>query len=414
MTTVRIRTFTLLCLFLILLLPWLFFVTAHVVETKTLSFAKNKLQQELIQAHLTEMVDLLEARHEQWVEPNWQNELDALLQQSKLDLANAPASGRYTVPMLASIAGLLLAFIIIGVQMRRLLLHPLERMSMAARQIAAGDLDVQIPKSQITEIVEVRDGFHVMVSGLREAHRKQIELDNERRFVIAAVAHDLRTPLFALRGYLDGLAQGIAKSPEQAAKYVTICKEKSAQLDRLVEELFTLTKLEYVDASKRLNSELVDLQLVLQKAVDSLLPLAQNKTITVVSDAAGLAPCIINGDKHLLERAMNNLMDNAVRHTWIGGEIVIHCYRDDHKVNFSIKDSGPGFSEEDLTRAFEPLYRGEQSRNRATGGSGLGLTISQTIIRKHGGELEASNHSQGGALLEGWIPAADTGSNEIR
>ncbi|CFJ36048.1 Putative histidine kinase sensor of two-component system [Mycobacterium tuberculosis] len=81
---------------------------------------------------------------------------------------------------------------------------------MSAREMAKGDFDVKLPSSPIAEIVEVRDGFSVMVTGLKESFQKQAELENERRFMIAAVAHDLRTPLFALRGYLDGLEQGIA------------------------------------------------------------------------------------------------------------------------------------------------------------------------------------------------------------
>jgi signal transduction histidine kinase len=83
------------------------------------------------------------------------------------------------------------------------------------------------------------------------------------------------------------------------------------------------------------------------------------------------------------------------------GEIVVRCYRDGNNVKFTIRDTGPGFSSDELQRVFEPLYRGEESRNRSTGGSGLGLTISQRIVRRHAG-----NHLEGGALLTGWIPAS--------
>jgi signal transduction histidine kinase len=96
---------------------------------------------------------------------------------------------------------------------------------------------------------------------------------------------------------------------------------------------------------------------------------------------------------------------NAVRYTPSYGKILVRCYKDGRKVKFIIQDTGPGFSSEELQRVFEPLYRGEVSRNRSTGGAGLGLTISQRIIRRHGGELAVGNHSDGGALLTGWIPA---------
>ncbi|WP_209976172.1 sensor histidine kinase [Paenibacillus eucommiae] len=438
MRTLRIRTFTMLCFCFILLLPWIFFITAHYMETKSLRFANSQLQNETLQKQLTGTIHLIEAGAGKWRDPNWQNQLHEELQKAKMDVVIQSASdldiyrsnperrgalssterfsviedgillGRVTlyvpksntVQMISAFAGILLAFFVVGVEMRRFLLKPLEKMSAAARQLAAGDWDVKLPLSRITEIAEVRDGFEVMVKGLQQSYQKQVELEEERRFVIAAVAHDLRTPLFALRGYLDGLEQGIAQTPEKITKYVAVCKEKSAQLDRLVEELFTFTKLEYLGTT--LSNKAVDLNLILRKSIDSLSPLARQKHISISNHAAD--DCVISGDTHLLERVMNNLLDNAVRHTPSYGEIVVQCYKDGNKIMFTIRDTGPGFSSEELQRVFEPLYRGEASRNRSTGGSGLGLTISQRIVRRHGGELAVSNHSVGGALLTGWIP----------
>ncbi|MFD1956863.1 sensor histidine kinase [Paenibacillus thailandensis] len=355
MGPVRIRSFTLLCFFFIMLMPWVFFVTAHFIETKS------------------------------------------------LNIGQTPNEELHTVPIVSAFVGVLLAFLIVGAAMRRFLLKPLERMSLVSREVAAGDWEVELPMFRIAEIAEVRDGFEVMVKGLQSSYRKQAELEEERRFVIAAVAHDLRTPLFALRGYLDGLEQGIAQSPEKMAKYLAVCKEKSEQLDRLVEDLFTFTKMEYLET--KLNEETIDFKMILQNAVDSLRPLAMQKHISISSRSAD--DCIVRGEAHLLERAMTNLLDNAVRHTPSDGEIVVQCYKDEHKVKFSIRDTGPGFSSEELERVFEPLYRGEASRNRSTGGSGLGLTISQRIVRRHGGGLAARNHSEGGALLTGWLPVTD-------
>jgi signal transduction histidine kinase len=104
---------------------------------------------------------------------------------------------------------------------------------------------------------------------------------------------------------------------------------------------------------------------------------------------------------------MNNLLDNSVRHTPSQGKIFVQCFKDGNKVIFTIQDTGAGFSSEELQHVFEPLYRGETSRNYSTGGVGLGLTISQRIIKRHRGKLVAGNHSGGGALLTGWIPLAN-------
>lgn len=351
MKTIRIRKFTMLSLFIILFFPWVFYVGGHFVETNSF--------------HL------------------------GVVTHSK------------TTQIVAGITGLLLAFLIVAYAMRRYILIPLEKMSQCARQIAEGDLDIQIPHSRISEIAEVHNGFNIMVDSLNKSFQKQVELENERRFVIAAVAHDLRTPLFALRGYLDGLEQGIADSPEKRAKYLAVCKEKSVQLDRLVEDLFTFAKTEYQEMI--LSENMIDLSLVLKNSIQSLSPQAEQKDIYIIADHL-TSHCNIKGDSHLLERAMNNLIDNAVRHTPRHGKILINCDRDETCVIFTIQDTGEGFSAEDLQKGFEPLYRGEASRNRSTGGAGLGLTISQRIIRQHGGELVVGNHPEGGAFLKGWIP----------
>ncbi|MFC3773137.1 ATP-binding protein [Paenibacillus sp. GCM10012303] len=438
MRTVRIRTVSLLCLIIMMLLPWIFYVALHFMENKTFSLGKNRLQEEKVQAQLNGIVMFLESGMNQWEDQAWQSRLLVRLQQAKLEAELVSASGEVmfrsgperrsglssaerftfiedgqlrgkavvslpkssTVPVIAMAAGLLLAFLIIGMGMRQIVLKPLETISLAARQITAGDWEAKLPRSAITEIAEVRDGFERMVSGLRQAFQKQTELEEGRRFVIAAVAHDLRTPLFALRGYLEGLEQGVAQSPEKAAKYVAVCKEKSAQLDRLVEDLFTFTKLEYPEM--KLHCTLVDFTHVIRQSVDNIGPLARTKQISILDRTTD--GCLLSGDLHLLERSLNNLLGNAVRHTPEFGEIVVQGYTENDQVKFTIRDTGPGFSSEELQRAFEPLFRGETSRNRSTGGSGLGLAISHTIMKRHGGGLAVSNHPEGGALVTGWLP----------
>ncbi|GGH73134.1 signal transduction histidine kinase [Pullulanibacillus pueri] len=433
MRTLRIRKFTILSLFFILTLPWIFFVTAHLIETKTLHFGISDTQQKNVDRTL----HLIEDHTKDWTDAVWQKQLRSQLQKMNIDatllspsdqkifqtadnlalrsseqfsvIQNGQVLGRVilylpasnVIQMIAAFSGLLLAFFIVGFEMRRFILRPLEKMSQAAQDIADGDLDIQLPATRISEIAKVREGFEVMVKGLKEAFHKQRESEKERRFIIGAVAHDLRTPLFALRGYLEGLEQGIADSPEKRAKYLAVCKEKSAQLDRLVEDLFAFTKVEYLET--KLNKNPVDLAKVLQRSLDSLEPLAREKHISFVRHV--VKDCVVFGDAHLLERAISNLLDNAVRHTPYQGNIFVQCDHTTHKVTFTIRDTGPGFTSEDLQHVFEPLYRGEESRNRATGGAGLGLTFAHSIIGQHGGALEARNHPDGGAHLTGWIPS---------
>ncbi|GGE55121.1 hypothetical protein GCM10011391_37640 [Pullulanibacillus camelliae] len=440
MKTIRIRKFTIFSLILLLSLPWLFFVGTHFIQTKTLRFDRTASQKQDVK----EVIQWIEADTASWSKIDWQHQVQQHLQKMNMEVVIRSASnkvifqtdavrnhaftatdrfsviedgnvlGRITiyqenpvvVPMIATSVGFILALFIISLLMRRMILKPLESMSQSARQVAEGDFDIVLPSSAITEIADVSAGFKVMVTSLKAAFEKQIELENDRRFVIAAVAHDLRTPLFALRGYLDGLEQGIAQSPEKVAKYVAVCKEKSAQLDRLVEDLFTFTKTEYFE--KAFNKTNVDLVRVLEQAITTFKLQAESKEIPIMEEIYD-RPCVISGDPHLLERAISNLLENAVRHTSRKGKIVVQCYKADGKAFFSIQDTGEGFATEDLHRIFEPLYRGDESRSRSTGGTGLGLTISQRIIRQHGGGLQAENHSDGGAWLKGWLPLLRNG-----
>ncbi|MGE7662902.1 sensor histidine kinase [Peribacillus sp. NPDC097197] len=439
MKTIRIRHFTILCLLIILTFPWVFYVGGHILETKSFNLGMDEPQQENMEA----ITHLIETNTDKWKSPAWQDQLSGLLEKADMgvsilsgsnqeifqsDSDRGPSSasveqfsiiqdgqvlGRVVIyqdhskmtQIIAVISGLIVAILVITYAMRRYILIPLEKTGLCARQIGEGDLDIQLPSSRISEIDEVHDGFTIMVDSLKKSFQKQDELEAERRFVITAVAHDLRTPLFALRGYLDGLEQGIADTPEKKAKYLAVCKEKSAQLDRLVEDLFTFAKTEYQEVN--LPENRIDLCLVLKNSIESLRLQAQQKGISIMTDHLKTG-CYIKGDSHLLERALNNLLDNAVRHTPRNGEIFITCNREDNQVIFTVQDTGKGFSMEDLPRVFEPLYRGEASRNRSTGGAGLGLTISQRIIRQHGGELVVGNNPEGGAILNGWLPLGNS------
>ncbi|WAH40233.1 HAMP domain-containing histidine kinase [Alicyclobacillus fastidiosus] len=181
---------------------------------------------------------------------------------------------------LSAVAAMFCVIFLVGFQMQRYVVRPLEAMSRAARLIAEGDLDIELPSSRVTEIELVRTGFKVMVAGLAESFQKQAELAEERRFFMGAVAHDLRTPLFALRGYLDGLEQGIARTPDKMAKYVAVCIEKASQLDRLVADLFAFTKLEYMEQT--LQADDVDVARVVERSVDNLRGQVQDKGVSIV------------------------------------------------------------------------------------------------------------------------------------
>jgi signal transduction histidine kinase len=450
----RIRKYMVIGVLSIVIFPWIVYFLISLIGSQSWT-TQSRTQQ----ATLTHTMQMIAQNEHNWTSPNWQHRMSAEFQHQGIDLeisspsnqvifesvqpgnhhwtANHHWVGDYrwmstqqmlvmedgkwvgTVQLLqprkadpiAAIGAILacvLAIVFVSFQIGRNVIKPLESMSRAALKIAEGDLDFELASSKTVEIGQVRAAFQAMVKGLRDSFAKQQELEGERRFFIGAIAHDLRTPLFSLRGYLDGIEQGIASSPDQIAHYVSVCKEKAAHLERLVSDLFAFTRLEYMEQT--LQRERLNLVEVVNTTVESMSHRAQEKEI-VVDRTMSNDKLVISGDPHLLQRAITNLMDNAFRYTPNGGKITIELLKEPGKVVMKLSDSGPGFSPDDLTHVFEPMYRGDASRNTSTGGAGLGLTIARRVFRSHGGDLFAKNSPNGGAVLTGWIPKNLT-SNE--
>jgi signal transduction histidine kinase len=279
-------------------------------------------------------------------------------------------------------------------------LRPLAEMSQAAEGVAGGDLDIRLPPSPVREIAEVSEALEGMSGALRQSLARQAALEEERRLFVGSVAHDLRTPLFMLRGYLKGLESGVAATPEKIAHYVGMCRTQAEALERLISDLFAFTRLEYLEQEPERAP--LELGALLRETVEAAQPLAEAKGSALVLDEPG-EPCPILGDRHLLMRAVENLLDNAVRHTPEGGRITVRWGRRDGEVVFAVEDTGLGIAARDLPHLFTPLYRGEASRKRQSGGAGLGLAIARRILQAHGGDLTAANAPAGGAVFTGTL-----------
>ncbi|MCO5177369.1 MAG: HAMP domain-containing histidine kinase [Thermomicrobiales bacterium] len=329
---------------------------------------------------------------------------DALQQRAYIySLSDPPSSSRAWLLPVIGFSALFLTLAGIAWVLGRMVVRPLAATSDAARQIAAGDLDISLPTSRVREVAEVNSAFEVMSGGLRESVEQQVRVEQERRLFISAIAHDLRTPLFALRGYLSGLQQGVARSPEQMAHYVGVAQEKADALERLIADLFDYSRLEYLDQAP--DRKPADVRDVLLRFVEGFRPLAEAKQVALDLDLTDVT-CVAEIDEHLMARAVENLLDNAVRYTPHGGRVTVRCARDEGKIEFTVIDDGPGIAAEDLPRIFSPLYRAESSRNRRTAGAGLGLTIARRILRAHGGELTAANGERG-AEFRGTLPSVE-------
>lgn len=305
---------------------------------------------------------------------------------------------KYVLPI--AFGSLIAAITGVAIFLRRTVLDPLAATSAAAGRIAVGELDVELPGSRVREVSDVNTAFVGMGAALRNSLEQQAKLEEERRLFIGAIAHDLRTPLFSLRGSLEGLATGIADTPEKQERYLSMAREKADNLERLIADLFDFTRLEYLEQAP--HREPLDLNEVVRRIGDGMVARAEAKEIRLLfAPAPGSLP--IEADRHMLTRSIENVLDNALRHTPAGGSITLQTGKRGGQMWFSITDTGPGIAPADLPHIFTPLYRSETSRNRRTGGAGLGLAIARNMLRAHGGDLTAQNGELGGAVFEGTL-----------
>lgn len=247
--------------------------------------------------------------------------------------------------------------------------------------------------------------LEAMSVALRNALTRQTQLEKDRKLFIGAIAHDLRTPLFMLRGYRYGRESGVAATAEKRAHYISACRAKADALQRLISDLFAYTRLEYLEQEPERVQ--MDLGALLEGAVEGVQPLAASKGIRLLVDRPG-EPCLVIGDAQMLAGVAENLLDNALRHTPEGERITVRWRRQGDCMVTTVTDSGSGIAQQDLPHLFTALYRGETSRNRRTGGAGLGLTIAQRIMRAHGGDLTAASNSTGGAVFTATLRAMHT------
>ncbi|AKS37275.1 histidine kinase [Anoxybacillus gonensis] len=282
------------------------------------------------------------------------------------------------------------------------LLNPLKKLAEATRSVSKGILNIDLPKSPIQEIESVSTAFRIMSQKLDDSIKQQVKMEEERKLFISSIIHDLRTPLFSIRGYLEGIQKGIADTPEKIEKYIEVCQRKANVLDTLISDLFIFTKLEHLEQEP--NLEKINIYKFLNDIIKEFKLEAEKKKIKVET-ISSVTNHVIFADEHLLTRAIDNLLNNALRHTPNEGKITISLNETDKNIEISVIDTGEGISPKDLPYLFTPLYRGEGSRNRKTGGAGLGLTIAKKIFLAHGGDLRASNHiSHGGAVFTAYLP----------
>ncbi|MCL6499272.1 MAG: cell wall metabolism sensor histidine kinase WalK, partial [Firmicutes bacterium] len=228
-----------------------------------------------------------------------------------------------------------------------------------------------------------------------------------RRDFVANVSHELRTPLASVRAMAEALRDGALEDPQLAVRFLGQMLQEVDRMSRLVNDLLDLSALEA--GVVRLRWEDLEAEELLEAVARRYAAAAERKGVALVVQPGKAR---VWGDRDRLEQALGNLVDNAVKYTPSGGQVVLKVEQRDGEVCLVVEDTGPGIPPEHLPRVFERFYRADPSRSRAEGGTGLGLAITKHIALAHGGRVEAANLPTGGARLAVVLPAAGGRTSE--
>ena len=259
------------------------------------------------------------------------------------------------------------------------LLGPLRRLTDATRAVAAGDLRARVAAPPDPELRELADAFNGMADSLQRA-------EELRRRLVEDVAHELRTPLTSLRGYTEALADGVA---EPTPEMLRILHEEMLRLARLVEQLDLLARGD--PAGRALAMAPLDLPAIVARATDIVAPDLAGRGITLDVHCEPDLPSV-RGDADAIGQVVGNLLQNAVRYTDDGGSVTVQVSRRaTGEVRTTVANTGASIPPDELPLIWERLYRVDRSRDRASGGSGIGLAIVRDIVRAHGGDVGAAS-----------------------
>lgn len=273
----------------------------------------------------------------------------------------------------------------------------------AARRLEAGDFDARVAVPSTDELADLAVAFNRMSEELGNAFARERAHEQGRRDLVAAISHDLRTPLAAMRAMLEAIADGIVHDEETVSMYHQRMRDEVDHLSHLIDDLFELSRL---DAGQLpLDPSPIDVAELLSDTTAGLVPKARQHGVELeVRPPEG---AIVHADAIQIQRVLVNLIENAIRYTRPGGSICVSACPQGDGVAISVTDSGEGIAAEDLPHIFDRFYRGEKSRARQTGGAGLGLAISKAIVEAHGGRIRVENGSAGGARFVFTLPAAE-------
>ena len=268
------------------------------------------------------------------------------------------------------------------------------KISSAMQSISEGDLNTSVEVVGDDEFSAMAANLNKMVEDIRDLMDREREAERTKNELITNIAHDLRTPLTSIIGYLELLRSGqnAVMPPELEKKYIDIAYTKSKRLEKLIEDLFGFTKMTYGKMAMKVGQG--DSSKLLSQLLEEFYPSFAEKNLTYEL-SSNVPAKVIAADGNLLARLFDNLINNAIKYGADGKRILVKVHAEDEIVAVSVVNYGHVIPEQELPLIFNKFYRVEQSRSSSTGGTGLGLAIAKNIVEMHGGAIQVESDLNG-------------------
>lgn len=282
------------------------------------------------------------------------------------------------------------------------IIRPIMELTDAANRIREGDLDFEVLGSEYEEVNELCSMFDQMRRQLKYSNEKETAMRQERSMLLANLSHDLKTPVTSIKGYIEGIRDGIADTPEKMDKYLTTVYAKAGMIEDMVNNLSTFSRLEL--SKLHFTFSIGDLNDFLREIAEEYRLDIENKGMRLELDISQ-EKARVRLDYEHLHRVFANLIDNAMKYKKSGdGEIRISTYLEQEGVFAQISDDGIGIAQNQLQAVFEEFYRVDPARNLNIKGSGLGLGIAKQIVSKHGGKIWLRSEEGQGTTAVIYLP----------
>ena len=280
----------------------------------------------------------------------------------------------------------------------RSILTPIETLKKATRNIRDGNLDFEVEIGDNDEIGELCADFEEMRIRLKESTEEKVAFDSQNKELISNISHDLKTPITAVKGYVEGLLDGVADTPEKQKKYLRTIYNKANDMDRLINELTFYSKIDTNRIPYTFNK--INVKEYFDDCFEDIGMEMSQQQVALSYDNKVAPDVMVIADAEQIKRVINNIVGNSVKYMDKPDKsIAIRVTDVGDFVQVEIEDNGRGIAAKDLPYIFDRFYRTDTSRNSSKGGSGIGLSIVHKVMEDHGGKVWATSKEGEGTTM---------------